>query len=132
MTAWSESDVAVLDAAPSLHLTAGGDRLHAVEVGMVVVAGELYVRAFRGRMSEWYRAAIHSGHGRINVAGLTREINISAYAGEPDPIDAAYLGKYGADAALVTNPAARDATLRLAVQSAAGPPPMPISLPSRS
>ncbi len=113
MPEWSETDVALFDAARSLHLAAGDEERSGVEVGMVVVGRELFVRAFRGPGSAWFRAAVGAGHGRITVDGLTRDVTLSAYAGSAAPIDAAYRGKYGGDAALVTNRAAREATLRI-------------------
>ncbi|GIM98035.1 hypothetical protein Ato02nite_098280 [Paractinoplanes toevensis] len=57
MQTFEAREMVTLNAARSLRLTAGTDPARVVELGMVVVGGELYVRAFRGRDSAWFRAA---------------------------------------------------------------------------
>ena len=49
----------------------------------VVVAGGLYVRAYNGRNSRWYQAAIRQKAGRITAAGIT-EGSIVRAGGRPD------------------------------------------------
>ena len=41
----------------------------------VVVEDGLYVRAYSGPASSWYRAAIKQHTGRIIVAGMTKDVN---------------------------------------------------------
>ena len=36
----------------------------------VAVGGALYVRAYNGRSSRWYQAAVHQKAGRITAAGM--------------------------------------------------------------
>ncbi|MGW0515506.1 DUF2255 family protein [Streptomyces olivaceoviridis] len=115
MTAWTAEDQALLAETYALTLTAGDDGHDGVEIGMVVVDGELYVRAYRGVRSRWYQAARDRGHGRIQVAGVTRDVllhtrDLDLAAG----LDAAFRAKYGPLAdALVASPQARAATIRI-------------------
>ena len=82
----------------------------------VAVDGELYVRAYNGRNSKWYRAALRQRAGRIAAAGMTREVEF-----EPvdeslnDRIDSAYRAKYAGSPYLhpMISAAARSATIRI-------------------
>ncbi|MGR6974803.1 DUF2255 family protein [Streptomyces cynarae] len=76
---------------------------------MVLVSGELYVRAYRGVRSRWYQAAQKHSHGRIRVGAVTRDVLLATRDTMPDyEIDAAYRSKYGqAAGALVASPAAQ-------------------------
>jgi hypothetical protein len=61
----------------------------------VVVDGDLYVRAYNGTRSRWYRAAMRQGAGRITAAGLTKEVRFEPVEGPiNDRIDDAYRAKY--------------------------------------
>ncbi|XVV16218.1 DUF2255 family protein [Actinoplanes sp. CA-131856] len=108
---WSSEEAAVLAASPSLVLSVGGHE--GVELGMVVVDGGLYVRAFRGRRSAWFRAALADPHGHISSAGLERDVLLTAEPGPAEALDAAYRAKYGASAGLVAGPSAHEATLHI-------------------
>ncbi|MEU8817342.1 DUF2255 family protein [Actinoplanes sp. NPDC048796] len=110
---WSSEEAAVLAASPSLMLSVGPARREGVELGMVVMNGDLYVRAFRGRRSAWFRAALSDPRGHIAAGGLDRDVLLSAEPGPAEALDAAYRAKYGANAALVTGPSAQDDTLRV-------------------
>jgi hypothetical protein len=62
----------------------------------VVVEDELYVRAYNGRSSRWYQAAISQGAGRIQAAGSTWTVAFEAASqGVDAEVDAAYRKKYG-------------------------------------
>ncbi|MEW2513013.1 DUF2255 family protein [Streptomyces sp. NPDC046870] len=129
MTAWTPEDQALLSETYALTLTAGDDGRDGVEIGMVVVDGELYVRAYRGVRSRWYRAARDHGHGRIEVAGVTREVCFRTRGLDLSPgLEAAFRAKYGALAdALVASPQARAATIRIDP----APVPHPGTAPAR-
>ena len=61
----------------------------------VVVDDEFYVRAYNGRNSRWYRAAMHQKAGRIRAAGVTKEVTFEPVDGAiQDRIDDAYRAKY--------------------------------------
>lgn len=61
----------------------------------VVVDGELYVRAYHGQNSTWYRAAMQQKAGRVHVAGIVKEVTFEATKGAlNDEISNAYKIKY--------------------------------------
>ena len=61
----------------------------------VVVDGDLYVRAYNGRNSRWYRAAMNQKAGRITAGGITKEVTFEPVDGAiQGRIDDAYRGKY--------------------------------------
>src|SRR6202042_2965174 len=65
VTGWTSDELTVLAGAGSIRLTAGHEPGPEVELGMVLVSDELYVRAYRGPQSRWFQAAQESGRGRI-------------------------------------------------------------------
>lgn len=82
----------------------------------VVVDGELYVRAYSGTASRWYRAAMRQKAGRISVAGERHEVGFAPAEGPiNDRIDAAYRAKYGNSAYLapMISERSRAATVRV-------------------
>jgi len=115
MTAWTSEEQSLFSKTYSLVLTAGDTDGPGVEIGMVVVDGELYVRAYRGVRSRWYRAAREHGHGRIQVGDVRRDVVLTTGDLEPPAgLEAAFRGKYGAVAdALVASAQARAATIRI-------------------
>jgi hypothetical protein len=52
----------------------------------VVVDDALYVRAYNGRNSRWYRAALQHKAGQITAVGITKEVSFDPVDG---PINAA-------------------------------------------
>jgi hypothetical protein len=61
----------------------------------VAVGDALYVRAYSGPNSSWYRAAMRQMVGRIIVAGMTKEVTFEPISGSiNDRIDDAYRAKY--------------------------------------
>ena len=61
----------------------------------VVLDDALYVRAYNGRHSRWYQAAVKQRAGRISAAGMTREVAFEAVQGPiGDRVDEAYRAKY--------------------------------------
>ena len=61
----------------------------------VVVDDALYVRAYNGKKSSWYQAAIRQKAGRIIAAGMTKEVILEPVDGPiNDRIDDAYREKY--------------------------------------
>ncbi|MFF5083457.1 DUF2255 family protein [Actinoplanes sp. NPDC000266] len=118
---WSSEEAAVLAANQSLVLSVGGHE--GVELGMVVVDGALYVRAFRGRRSGWFQAALTDPHGHISSGSLERDVLLTAEPGPAEAVDAAYRAKYGANAGLVAGPQAHGATLRIRPARATTAPP---------
>src|SRR5262245_45630921 len=61
----------------------------------VAVGTSLYVRAYNGQDSSWYRAALRQKVGRITAAGMAREVGFEPVEGPVnDEIDDAYRAKY--------------------------------------
>lgn len=99
MTSWSASDIDAIATSDDLHIAPF--REDGVTTGTptwiwsVVVDGRLFVRAWNGTRSRWYRAAMAQGAGRITAAGRTFDVAFEA----ADPaltasIDQAYRAKY--------------------------------------
>jgi hypothetical protein len=61
----------------------------------VAVGDDLYVRAYNGKNSRWYQAAMRQKAGRITAAGMTKEVTFEPVNGPiNDGIDEAYRAKY--------------------------------------
>jgi hypothetical protein len=72
------------------------------------------VRPQRGTTSQWHRAAVGHGEGRIRVADETLEVGFeAAEPGNMPAVDTAYQNKYGTLASFATSPPSRLATLRI-------------------
>jgi hypothetical protein len=82
----------------------------------VVVDDVLYARAYNGRQSRWYRAAVKQKAGRIKAAGMTMEVAFEPVDGPiNDRIDDAYRAKYRSSPYLspMIGARARAATVRI-------------------
>jgi hypothetical protein len=113
---WTPDELALLAGRQSLVLIVGDEASDEVEIGMVVVDDQLYVRAYRGPQSRWYQASRKHGRGRIRIDEVVRDVTLHTDDPGPlDQIDQAFIAKYGTAAAgLVTSTAAREATIRIA------------------
>jgi hypothetical protein len=83
----------------------------------VVVAGNLYARAYNGQKSSWYQAALRQKAGRITVAGMTKEVAFAPVDGPiQDRIDEVYRAKYHDSPYLdsMIGTQARSATVKIA------------------
>jgi hypothetical protein len=61
----------------------------------VVVDDALYVRAYNGQNSRWYKAAMRQKAGRITAAGITKEVSFEPVNDAAnDRIDDVYRTKY--------------------------------------
>jgi len=82
----------------------------------VVVDGSLYVRAYNGQNSRWYKSAMRQKAGRIIAAGMTLDVTFEpADALRSDRIDDAYRAKYSSSPYLapMIGERARTATVRI-------------------
>ncbi|MGK9169203.1 DUF2255 family protein [Inquilinus limosus] len=87
----------------------------------VAVEDGLYVRAYNGPASRWYRAALRQKAGRIIAAGMTRDVAFAPVDGPiQGRIDDAYRAKYGGSPylAAMIGPRARAATVRIVPREA--------------
>ncbi len=61
----------------------------------VVVDDALYVRAYNGTNSRWYKSAMKQRGGRVVAAGMTKDVTFEPVDGPiNDRIDDAYRAKY--------------------------------------
>jgi hypothetical protein len=86
----------------------------------VAIDGSLYVRAYNGPHSRWYRAAIRQQAGRITAAGLTKDVRFEPIDDRTtnDVIDDGYRKKYAGNPylAAMIGRRARAATVKITPQ----------------
>ena len=123
MTAWQKNDLGKIAGADDLHISPlredGKTYGTPTWIWSVVVDGALYVRAYNGKDSRWYKAALRQKAGRVSVAGITKEVSFEAVGGEiNDRIDNAYREKYKTSPYLkpMIGERARAATVRVALR----------------
>jgi hypothetical protein len=99
MTFWTKDELKKIAGSDDLHISPfredGTTYGTPTWIWSVVVEDSLYVRAYNGTASRWYKAAMQQKRGRITAAGMTKDV-----AFEPvddsinDRIDDAYRAKY--------------------------------------
>jgi hypothetical protein len=121
MSDWTVGELDTLGAAEELEiapLRPDGSLRPYTTIWVVRIGDDLYVRSWRGRESAWFLAALRRPEGRIQAAGVKRDVTFA----EPDhadhdAIDRAYRDKYARYASTyvdpMISPGARAATLRL-------------------
>lgn len=99
MSKWSKDELQKIAGTEDLHISPF--REDGVTYGTptwiwsVVVDDDLYVRAYNGKKSSWYQAAVRQKAGRITAAGMTKEVTFEPAGGAiNDRIDDAYRAKY--------------------------------------
>jgi hypothetical protein len=97
--AWSKDELRKIAEADDLHVSPlredGATYGTPTWIWSVAVDGALYVRAYNGRSSSWYQAAVRQKAGRIIAAGMTKEVAFEPVDGPiNDRIDDAYRAKY--------------------------------------
>ena len=121
MSAWTSAELDKIDKAEELTLSSlrrDGTLRKPVIMWVVRVDGHVYVRAYKGRTSPWFRGAQTRHQGHIRADGVEKDIT---FVEESDPeinqrVDAAYLAKYARFpqyVAPMVELAARSATLKL-------------------
>ncbi len=99
MSNWPEDELRRIAEADDLHVAPfredGATYGTPTWIWSVAVGGDLYVRAYYGRNSRWYQAAVRQKAGRITAAGMTKEVTFEPVDGPiNDLIDDAYRAKY--------------------------------------
>jgi hypothetical protein len=99
MTKWRKDELHKIAAADDLHISPyrddGATYGTSTWIWSVAVGDDLYVRAYNGRSSRWYQAALRQKAGRIIAAGMTKEVSFEPADGPiNDRIDDAYRAKY--------------------------------------
>jgi hypothetical protein len=120
MTDWSKNELHKIAEADDLHIAPFRDDGKAYGtptwIWSVRVDDALYVRAYNGKNSTWYKSAIRQKAGRIIAAGLTKEVSFEPVEGPlNDRIDEAYKAKYSTSPYLkpMIEARARHATIRI-------------------
>jgi hypothetical protein len=99
MGTWSEIELRRIAESDDLHIAPfreDGKTLGTPTwIWSVAVDDALYVRAYNGQKSRWYKAALQQKAGRIRAAGMTKEVTFGPVSGAiNDRIDEAYRAKY--------------------------------------
>jgi hypothetical protein len=120
MTTWPKDELREMAKADDLHIAPfredGKTYGTPTWIWSVVVDDALYVRAYKGRSSRWYKAAMQQKAGRIIVAGMTKEVTFEPVDASMDNrIDDAYRAKYRDSEYLnpMINARARSATVKV-------------------
>ena len=120
MNTWSKDELRKIAEADDLHIAPfredGVTSGTPTWIWSVAVGGALYVRAYNGRDSRWYRAAVRQKAGQITAAGMTKEVTFEPVEGPiNDSIDDAYRAKYRDSPYLspMIGPRARSATVKV-------------------
>jgi hypothetical protein len=118
--AWSDDERVKIAAADDLHVAPlredGKTYGTPTWIWSVMVDDELYVRAYNGKQSRWYQAAMRQKAGRITVAGMTKEVTFEPIESALNSrIDEAYRAKYRDSQYLapMIGPRARAATVKV-------------------
>lgn len=120
MTAWSKEELRKIAGADDLHIAPlredGKTCGTPTWIWSVAVDDALYVRAYNGTGSSWYKSAISQKAGRITAAGMTKEVVFEPVEGPLNKrIDDAYQAKYDGSPYLkpMIGARARSATVRI-------------------
>lgn len=120
MGAWAKNELQRIAETDDLHVAPFRDdgKTYGTPtwIWSVVVDDNLYVRAYSGTDSRWYQAALRQKAGRINAAGMTKDVRFDSVSGAiNDRIDDAYRAKYKGSAYLppMIGPSARAATVKV-------------------
>lgn len=118
--AWTKDELSKIGAADDLHIAPfredGATYGTPTWIWSVVVESALYVRAYNGQDSRWYKAAIEQKAGRVTVAGMTKDVDFEPVSGSlNDLIDDAYRAKYASSPYLapMISERARAATVKI-------------------
>jgi hypothetical protein len=129
MATWSKEELSKIAEEDDLHISPFRD--DGVTYGTptwtwsVAADDALYVRAYNGPNSRWYRAAVRQKAGRITAAGMTKEVAFEPVDGPiNERIDDAYRAKYRGSPYLspMIGPRARSATVRVMPRDTDAPP----------
>lgn len=121
MSAWTSAELDKIEKTEEMTLSSlrqDGTLRNPVIMWVVRVDEHVYVRAYKGRTSPWFRGVQTRLQGHIRAGGVERDV---VFVEESDPevnrrVDAAYLAKYARYpqyVAPMVEPAAKSATLKL-------------------
>lgn len=99
MSRWSKGELSKIAETDDLHIAPfredGKTYGTPTWIWSVVIDDALYVRAYNGQNSSWYKAAMREKAGKMTAAGIAKEVSFeSAADAANDRIDDAYRTKY--------------------------------------
>ncbi|MFI8524917.1 DUF2255 family protein [Promicromonospora sukumoe] len=115
---WTDAELALLDRTELIRVAGARDdgtlRSFAL-VGHVRIGPDDLVRSMNGPDGAWYRGAVRTGRGEIDVAGQRLAVAFLPDVGREADVDQALRDRYGDDSGVrrMTRSPARDATLRV-------------------
>ena len=121
MIPWTSAELKKMEAAEELDIASlrrDGTLRKPVTIWVVRVDADIYVRAYKGRTSPWFRGVLSQHQGHISAGGVEKDVDFveETNADINAKIDSAYLTKYrrypSYVAPMVTS-AARAATIKL-------------------
>lgn len=115
---WTDDEVARLDRAGLIRVAgsrADGTLRPWVTVGHVRLGRDELIRSLNGARGTWYRGAVRTGRGEIEVDGRRVAVAFVADRGREAEVDQALRARYGDDSGVrrMTRSPAREATLRV-------------------
>lgn len=122
MNTWTSDELRKIETAEELEIASlrgDGTLRDPVTIWVVRIGDEIYVRAYKGRTSPWFRGVQSRHEGHIQAGGVKKDV-IFVEADDPnlnDQIDVAYRTKYrryaGSILDSMVTPGARSATIKL-------------------
>jgi hypothetical protein len=127
MTQWTKDELKKIARAEELKIASirrDGTLRKPVTIWVVGHGDSLYVRSVKGPTGGWFRGTQERHEGRIDAAGVKKDVAFVAAGREvEDDVDAAYRAKYRGYAGPVLNsvltPQARSTTIKLEPRSTA-------------
>lgn len=121
MTAWTADELSRIGTADELQLTSSrkdGTQGNPLTIWVVRAGDDLFVRAFKGRSSPWFRGTQVRRQGQIEAGGVRKDVEfLDPQPSVADALDAEYRSKYGRYGSQyvdpMVSPKARAATLKL-------------------
>ena len=122
MTAWTSDELNKIGKAEELQIASlrrDGTLRNPVTIWVVRVGDDIYVRAYKGRTSPWFRGAQTRHAGQIRAGGVVKDVTFveESEPGINDQISATYRTKYRRYAASIVDTVltseAHDATIKL-------------------
>ncbi len=122
MTTWTNDELSKIGEAEELQIASlqrDGTLRKPVTIWVVRIGDDLYVRAYKGRTSPWFRGVQTCHEGHIQSGGVDKDVIFleESDLAVNDQIDAVYRTKYRRYATSIVNsvvtPESRAATLKL-------------------
>jgi hypothetical protein len=79
MATWTSNELNKIGAAEELHITTlrgDGTLRNPVTIWVVRLGDDLYVRAYKGRSSPWFRGAQVRHEGHIRASGVEKDVTL--------------------------------------------------------